>query len=216
MRFPPVRSRAPRLDGLLHIDIQRLDAIGCRESAQLSAFVQWITDPERFHLLDEHFFEFGSDALRHNESLGRDAGLAIVLDARLDCGCGGFLQVGAGHDNERIAPAEFQHNLLDSFRGSNTHLYSRTFTTRERCRSDTRIGQNAFHFVGTDQQRLKCARGEAALRKMLLNHQRALRHVRGVFQQTHVARHKRRGGKSEHLPERKFHGMTASTGPTGW
>src|SRR4029077_14746090 len=59
---------------------------------------------------------------------------------------------------------------------------------------------------GFDEQRLKNAFIESGAAKDLFNRERALRHVGGVLEQADIARHQRRRGESENLPERKIPG----------
>ena len=58
--------------------------------------------------------------------------------------------------------------------------------------------------VGADQQRLKDVRRETGAAHDLFDGERALRHVGGVLEQAHVARHQRGREKAEDLPERKI------------
>src|SRR5712672_2694189 len=49
----------------------------------------------------------------------------------------------------------------------------------------------------------------------MFNRQGALRNIRGMFQQSDVARHKRRSGKAKYLPERKIPWHDGQNGSDG-
>ena len=55
-----------------------------------------------------------------------------------------------------------------------------------------------------DEQSLKHAARRAGVDEQLLERERALRHVRRMLEQPDVARHERRRGEADHLPERKI------------
>ena len=90
-----------RSDGLLYIGIQRGDGVCAGQRAELRAFVERIADAQVLHALDELALELIGDFLRHDEALGRDAGLAVVLNARIDRGRNRGVEIGAGHHDER-------------------------------------------------------------------------------------------------------------------
>ena len=60
------------------------------------------------------FFEEGVvDVGVDDHALGADAGLAGVLDARLDRLGDGFVEIGRGHDDEGVGAAEFEDDFLE-------------------------------------------------------------------------------------------------------
>ena len=73
------------------------------------------------------------------------------------------------------------------------------------CR-DAIVGDERGHGVRPDEQRLEHALGRAGAAKQILERQRALRDVRGVLEEAHVAGHQRRRGKPDHLPEGEIPG----------
>ncbi len=72
---------------------------------QLRALFEGIADAQLLHALYKLALELVGDFLRHNEALGGDAGLSIVLDAGVDCGGDCGIEVGARHHDEGIAAA---------------------------------------------------------------------------------------------------------------
>jgi len=78
---------------------------------------------------------------------------------------------------------------------------ARPVAAREGDASDAVVLDHCSDLVGTDQQRGERALGEASLLEDVLDGPRAAGDVRGVFQQTDVARGEIWGGKAEHLPE---------------
>jgi hypothetical protein len=80
--------------------------------------------------LHELLLEFEGNFFRHDKALGRNARLAVILNSRVDRGRDRRFEIGAGHHNERIAAAQFEHNFLDSFRGGNSHLNPGLFASR--------------------------------------------------------------------------------------
>ena len=96
----------------------------------------------------------------HDEPLGRDTGLPIVLNPGLDCGGDRQFQIGAGHHDKWIAAAQLQHDFLDAFGRGDSDLNARLFASRQGGSHDARIIQNGINRPRADQQRLKNAFGE--------------------------------------------------------
>ena len=65
------------------------------------------------------------------------------------------------------------------------------------------VAQDRLDPGGADEQGLEGSRGEPGPGEQVLHEQRRLRHVRGVLEQAHVARHQRGGGEPHRLPERE-------------
>jgi hypothetical protein len=95
------------------------------------------------------------------------------------------------------------------------HLRARRLAAGERHRLHARIADNALHLRGADQQRLKYVRRKPRSADHVFDFERALRHVGGMLQQPHVARHQRRSREPEHLPERKIPGHDGQHRPDG-
>ena len=75
--------------------------------------VDRVTDAERLHARDEQLLELVGDVVVHDEPLGRDAALPVVLHARGHRGLRGLLEVGRRHHDERVAAAELEHDRLE-------------------------------------------------------------------------------------------------------
>ena len=106
-----------------------------------------IADLERLHLRNKRALEFIGDFLGHDEAFCGNARLAIIDNSRFDRGLYSLIEIGARHDDERIAAAEFEHDLLDLLRRGNTDLNSRAFTARQcRC-GNSPIGQDSVHLL---------------------------------------------------------------------
>src|SRR5205823_13952301 len=97
------------------------------------------------------------DFFRHNKTLGRDAGLAGILDARGYAGLERGFQICARHEEERIASAQLQDALFDLARSSAGDLAPCAFAARERDRFNSRVVNQAADCVCLDQQSLEDA-----------------------------------------------------------
>lgn len=86
------------------------------------------------------------------------------------------------------------------------HRPAGAFAAGESNGNDAIIGNQIGDGVGSDQQGLKRAIVEAGAKKDLFDGERALRDVRGVLEQTDIARHQCRCSEAENLPERKIPG----------
>ena len=87
--------------------------------------VHRVADAQRLHAGDEQLLELVGDVVVHDEALGRDAALPVVLHARGHRGLRGLLEVGRRHHDERVAAAELEHDRLE-------------LLARDRCRSSDR------------------------------------------------------------------------------
>ena len=125
-------------------------------------FVKRIADFQRFHFFYEEAFEFVRDFFRDDESLGRDAGLAIVEHARLHADGDRLLQIRAFHHDKWIAAAQLQNDFLDVRCRGDADLNAGALATGEGCGFDPRIGENPRNFVRDDQQRLENSFGESS------------------------------------------------------
>src|SRR5436305_409845 len=96
------------ISGLLHVGVKIVHPIGSREWPEFSLLVEWIANLQALHLCDELALEFVRNGFRDDEALGGDAGLPIVLHARLNGGAHCGFEVGTGHDDEGIAAPEFE------------------------------------------------------------------------------------------------------------
>ena len=96
----------------------------------------------------------------------------------------GAVEVGARHDDERIAAAQLEHRLLDAARPARAATLAAggslpvSVTAATRGSSMTRATRST-----SMSRRLKRALGKAGAPEDVLDRQRALRHVRGVLEQ---------------------------------
>src|SRR5580700_3538705 len=103
------------------------------------------------HSIYESALEFLGDALVDDETLSRDAGLPVVDETRLNRHLDGLLHVGAWHDDERVAAAEFQHGLLDLLSCFAGYLTPRRFAAGQRDGLDARVIDDPLHGARSDQ-----------------------------------------------------------------
>src|SRR5207237_5289536 len=78
---------------------------------------------------------------------------------------------------------------------------------------DSWILQHCLHRVRANQQSLKRAFHKTSATKDIFNGQRALRHVRSMFEQANVTGHQCGRGETEYLPERKIPGHHGENDP---
>ena len=86
------------------------------------------------------------------------------------------------------------------------HQRARVLAAGQRDGGDTRVVDQRLRLLAGDEQRLEHALGKPAAREHLFDGEGALRHVGGVLEHAGVARHQRRRGEAEHLPEGKVPG----------
>src|SRR5689334_8944725 len=82
-----------RRDCFLHLLIQILDDLRCREWTDLGCLFQRIADAQRFHLFDKSPFKLFVNFGRNDEALRRDARLPVVDGACFYCRRDRFLQI---------------------------------------------------------------------------------------------------------------------------
>ena len=90
--------------------------------------------PERRHARHQRPLELRRNPRVHDEAFGGDATLAVVDGARLNGYPHRPLDVRAGHHEEWIAPAQFQHRLLNLPARLAGHLRARRLAAGERHR----------------------------------------------------------------------------------
>src|SRR5207237_8942925 len=97
------------LDLLVHA-VQNLFG---REWPDLGRFVKWIAHFQRAHLLDELLQKTVVNFVGDEKSFRRDTRLAGVDRARFDGSSDRKFEIGAWHDDERIAATELEHGLFN-------------------------------------------------------------------------------------------------------
>src|SRR5436305_1922644 len=107
------------------------------------------------------------DRLRDDETFRRDTRLAGVDRARFHADRARILEVGAGHHDERIAPAKLEHALLDLTRRAARHLRSGAVAACQRDRLYPRIIDHTGGLFRLDEQALKRTVAEACFPQYL-------------------------------------------------
>ena len=151
--------------------------IGRGEGAYIGFFIKRIAQFQAFHRAYEGVFEFVRNLLGHDKALRRDAGLPIVDHTRFDADLDRFVKICAGHDNKRVAAAEFEDDLFDPFCRPRSDLNSSSFAARQSRRRHARIFKDSVHLVGTDQKSLKGAFWKSGSQQNVFYFQRALGHI---------------------------------------
>jgi hypothetical protein len=147
-----------------------------------------VADLERLHMGAESLHESICDALLDDQALGCDAALSDIQEATPGGDGGGFLHVRVGEHDEGIRSAQFQHLLLEQASGLARH---QTADFGGACQShcgNPRIGDDALDGGSADQKRLEQPLRCSRFPQNLLNGERALRHVAGMFQDGPIAR----------------------------
>ena len=130
---------------------------------------------------------------------------------------GGLVEVGRRHDDERVAAAELEHRLLQLLAGDRGHRLPGRGRAGERGGDDPVVAQHRLDVLAADEQGEEDVVREARPAEQLLHVQRRLRHVARVLEQARRCRPSAPGAaKRIACQSGKFHGMIASTGPSGW
>ena len=141
----------------------------------------------------------------------------LLIDARLDGGLDRRVEIGARHDDERVAAAQLEHGLLELLAGGGCHLRARraslpvSVTAAMRGSSITRAT-----CVRADQQRLERAFGEAGAPENLFDRSAHCGTFEACLSSTTLPAISAGAAKRNTCQNGKFHGITASTGPSGW
>ena len=118
--------------------------------------------------------------------------------------CTRFVQIGARHHDERIAAAQFQHRLLDLLSALAGH-FRPAGSLPVSVAATTRLSSSTRATCDDPMSSVRNSPFEKPARHRISSIASArLRNVGRVLQQSRIARHQRRRGKSKHLPERKI------------
>jgi hypothetical protein len=140
----------------------------------------------------------------------------LLIEARLHAGLRGLVQVGVLQHQVGIGAPQLQHRLLEDGTRLGGHRLAGRRAPGEGDGADPAVLEDLLHPVARHQQRAERVLGEAGVTEHGLDGQRAAGDVRRVLEHPHVPRHQGRCREAVHLPEGKFQGITASTGPRGW
>ena len=165
---------------------------------------QWVAYDEGFHRGDEAALEFGGVVLRTMKRLAAMQDCPLLMARACTAVRTAARAIGVGMTMKGSLPPSSSTVFLiwppacaATCRPAGSLPVSVTALTRGS--SMTRA-----HQVDADQQRLKDICGEAGAAHDVLDGERALRHVGGVLEQAHVARHERGREEAEDLPEGKI------------
>src|ERR1700732_5364466 len=100
-----------------HLAMEVRAGTGEGQRADLDAFLHGIAHWKRLRLFDKRFGEVFKQRLRHQETLGANATLAVVEVARRHGQLHGFRKVGVLQNDEWIGTAEVQHRSLPGLGG---------------------------------------------------------------------------------------------------
>src|SRR5207253_4925393 len=146
------QTLGPALDRLLDLAMEVVTQVHARLRPDLRLARQRIAHATRPELVDELRDELLGDRLDDDESLGGDAALAAVDQARVGRSGGGEVEIRIFQDDERVAAAELEHGLLEHLPSPLSDLASGQLAARERDRDDPRIVDEAGDRRGFDQR----------------------------------------------------------------
>src|SRR5439155_721296 len=203
-RHPPAEhalGAAPHR--LLHLAMQVVAQVVACLRTDLRLGAERIAHPPRSHLGHEEVEEGLGHRVDDDEALGGDAALAVVDETRLGGGARGGRDVGVLQDDERVAPAELEHGLLELAPGLLRDAAPGAVAAGQRDAAHARVGDDGPDPLRPDEHGAEHTFGQARFPEDPLDLERAARHVRGMLQDPRIARDERRGGEAEDLPEGK-------------
>ena len=156
------------------------------------------------HLLHELRDVFFVDRVGDNETFRRDTGLTRVHHARFHSGRDRIVQLGARHDNERIASSELEHTLFYLATSRARDGAASTFAAGKCDRFHSWVANDFFDRFIFDQECLEHAGTQTGVAKNLFNGERALRNIGGMFEHANIPCHQGRRRKPKDLPKRKI------------
>src|SRR6185295_19032562 len=108
-------TRVPGRFCSLHLLVEIVQDLRRRKWSDLRRLFQRIADTQRLHLADKLALKLFVDFSGDDKTFRSDARLAVVDRARFDSSPHRLVEVGRGHDDERIAATELQDSLLNLF-----------------------------------------------------------------------------------------------------
>ena len=183
--------------------LEAIAQVAPRERPDLRFSLHRVPDLEISDAVDEALFEFVCDALDHNEALGGDTALARVLVPGAHAGLRGGSDIGVGQHDKRVGAAQLENGLLESASARRADLAAGDIAAGEGDCADAGIVDQRLRLLAGGEQCLENALRKTGRAECLLNGERTLGDVRGVFEEADVARHESGSGKAKHLPERK-------------
>ena len=153
----------------------------------------------RRELLEERVVELVDD----DEPLGRVAGLAAVVEARVDRGLHGGVEVVGREQDEGVGAAELEHDLLEVTAGDLGDGGAGALGAGERDALHARVGDDRLDLLVRGVDVHVGALGEAGVEEDLLDRGGRLGALLGVLQQDRVADDEVRAGEAGDLVVRE-------------
>ena len=138
LRIPPHLTEAV---------FERFEHIWRGQWSNIGAFFEGVADFQRRHSCHEALLEFMGNALVHDKTFRRNAGLPVINGARLHRSFHGRFQIRAGHYEERITASKFEHDFFESFARfsrdfpAGLDTYAKALTIREELAADDLRGK---------------------------------------------------------------------------
>ncbi len=170
----------------------------------------------RFRLLDERGDEVVVDRVLDDEALAADAALAGVLEARLRGGLGGGRDVGVGEHDVGVGAAELEHVLLERAAALGRDRHAGRLAAGERHGGDAVVGDELLHLAARHDQRREGAGGKPASRKTSSMASAQPVTLLACLSTPTLPAISAGAAKRNTCQNGKFHGITASTTPSGW
>src|SRR5699024_420202 len=145
----------------------------------------------------------------HDEALGRDAGLASVVDASLHAVRHGFVDVGVGQYQIGIIAAQLQHRLLQAFTGLGTDDAACARAAGKVYAAYIFVLDQGIGLLVTDQQHAEDVPRQAGITEQLFDLQRAAPDIGRMLEQHGVAGHDVGDAVAKHLVKWKVPGLDA-------
>ena len=181
--------------------IARFDAL---HRPELCSFLAWITHLETAHGIRQRLLEGFEHRAQNDEALARDATLAAVHHARRCRDLGSGRNVGIVEHEVGVGAAELEHGLLEHRSGRGRNAPSCGDTAGEGHGRDIFVPDQGLDVAASNEQAAEQIPRDTRFVKHLLDGERTARDVTGMLQERPVARHQRRRGETEQLPEGKI------------
>ena len=170
--------------------MQRLPQVGAGQRSYIGRLVEGIAERLFAHERDDQVLELASEGIDDEEALGGDAALSGVDESAGDAGFRGEFDVRILEYQVRVAPAQFEHGLLDLRPRRRGHRLPGAHTSRERDRPHERFFDQPRRRLVVHDQRPEEVRGESRFPEQLFNGQGTARYG-----------HESWSGEAQHLPE---------------
>src|SRR6185437_12924812 len=156
---PLTAGQHPRanLSCLLYLIFKGSQAISGGERPKTRGWSHGIAYAQSPHPFHELAFELFRDPAVNNKAFGRNAGLAVVNDTRLHRRFDRPFEIGARHNDKRVATTQLQYRFLDLLACGLRYAPSRADAAGQCHGGYARIGDDLRYTPGINQQGLKSA-----------------------------------------------------------